>query len=392
MAHDRNRTDATTDASPMLTIASNDIFAHAMSNSGVLNTNSMMEQVTKTCQFAHTLFKETFNFRKIQKELLQAVADGDTNAICNILREHHKIESELLLLDPQYSFTITSKLTFQTFYAENPLKMAAKRKQLNMIDFLLKNYYEKLEPTKVVDDAIAESLSAWKCYEMKKDVNGIDQIIIPKEYITYFESLVEVISKETFPYGRLSKDNNKLSEETELKLSELLDRLIPKQAVKLDDYLDVELFLLAAYTVYRDENVLNDDKKWDAFCIRVIGLILSVLSPEPSEIWCEGLDKVVVAITANKEIKISENAHNHKLKDGSPFYRSSRDSREGQGFDFLTDIVGGRVLYELDGRSAALRWTNYVKQKQQIFGKLCSKYSLSTVEADSMKISNSRAG
>ena len=67
MTHNRNTTSASTDTSPMLTEASNDIFKHAMANSGVLNTNSMMERVTNTCQFAHTLFKETFDFRRIQK-------------------------------------------------------------------------------------------------------------------------------------------------------------------------------------------------------------------------------------------------------------------------------------------------------------------------------------
>ena len=310
---------------------------------------------------------------------------------------HPQIIPELLLLDPQYSFTIESKLTWQTFYAENPLKMAAKRKQINMIECLL-HYYRNLKPiTKVVDDAIAESLSAWKCYEMQKNVNGIDEIIIPPEYTSYLESLVEVISRETFPYGRLSKDNNKLSEETEFALSTLLNILIPKKAVKLDDYLDVELFLLAAYKVYRDENVLKDENKWDAFCIRVIGLILSVLPPETAEIWCESLNKVVDAITAKKEIKISDDAHNHKLKDGSSFYRFCRDSRVGQGFDFLTDIFGaalGRRRVRC-GRAGGFdvfagRWKNYVKQKQQIFGKLRSNCSFSQVDTNIVPTMNNR--
>lgn len=380
MTHNRNATPALNRSSPMLTDASNDVFTHAMSNSGVLNTNSIMERTTKTCKFAHTLFKETFNFRRVQKELLQAVVDGNADKIHSVLCTHPQIIPDLLLLDPQSSFTVESKLTWQTFYAENPLTMAAKRKQINIIECLLA-YYRQLAQTKVVDDARTESLSAWKCYEMQKDGNGndTDQIIIPQEYIAYFESLVTIISAETFPYGTLSRTNNKLSEQTEFALTALLNILIPKKAMKLDDCLDMELFLLAALQVYRDENILQGSRQYDVFCIRVIGLILSVLPPETAEIWCESLNTVVNAIKANKEIKISEAAHKHKLKDGSSFYRSSRDSRVGQGFDFVTSTdscaAAGPLRRRMWMRDCSSSWKNYVEQKQQIFGELQRAHS-----------------
>lgn len=70
-------------------------------------------------------------------------------------------------------------------------------------------------------------------------------------------------------------------------------------------------------------------------------MILTVLSPEKAKIYCEGLDDVVEALKAGKETKISEKASSHKLKGGQSFYRSSRDSKEGQGFSFLTGIFAG---------------------------------------------------
>lgn len=324
MAHNR---DTIPNATSLLADASKDIFNYAMPNAGVSGTTTLIGAVSRICRHSSTLFQEALAFKKIQTALLQAVIDHDQKTMTTILDSNLKQLPELLLLDPQYNIVIESQLTWQRFYAESPLTMAAKRKQINMIELLLP-YYKMLEPTHIVEDSIAESLSAWKCYDMKKNMQGEDKIIIPKEYTSYFESLLNVISKETFPYG-------KLSEATEVTLSGLFKKLLPSQPLKLDEYLDVELFLLAACKAYKDANGLQTWEKSRTFCLRVISLIVSALSPETSAIWCEGLADVVNAIQGGEEIKISARAAEHKLEDGESFYRSSRDSQSGQGFDYV---------------------------------------------------------
>lgn len=336
---------------PQLNDVSNDIFAHAIPNAEIVGTSYMMNGISRTCKYASeprkygkiqlTLFKQTLDFRKIQTELLQAVVDNKEITVRAILFEanKNKILPELLLLDPQYHIAIESKLTWQKFYAENPLTMAAKRKQPKMIELLL-SYYDILEQTKVVTDAIAKSLSAWKPYEFKKDPGtGKDEIAIPPEYTSYAKSLIEVFAKEAFPYGITTEHGKptykKLSDETELFLTALLDILIPKKAVKLDDYLDVELFLLAFYQAFSDHfNLFKNDDQKVAFCVRANALIKSVLHAETSEICCDGIYYASEALDKGEQIKICETAHQHKLKAGESFYRADRNSRVGLGFDF----------------------------------------------------------
>jgi hypothetical protein len=76
--------------------------------------------------------------------------------------------------------------------------------------------------------------------------------------------------------------NIALSEPTESALLSLLNLLVPKQAVKLDGCIDVELLFLALYKAYTSNSAIfnNNWAKQDALCIRVIGLIESVLIPE----------------------------------------------------------------------------------------------------------------
>jgi hypothetical protein len=66
----------------------------------------------------------------------------------------------------------------------------------------------------------------------------------------------------------------------------------------------------------------------------VRGLIQSVLTPETAKIFCESLDDVVTAIKKGEKKEISKEAASHKLKSGEAFYRVSRDSKEGAGFNF----------------------------------------------------------
>src|SRR3990167_5591964 len=105
-----------------------------------------------------------------------------------------------------------------------------------------------------------------------------DKIVIPEKYANIAKSLIDVFKEETFP-------NATLSEKTESALSSLFNMLLPEQAVKLDDYLDIELLLLAVYQAYRDNfGAFQDWQQRNAFCIRTMGLIHSVLGPETAKI------------------------------------------------------------------------------------------------------------
>ncbi|OGT62848.1 MAG: hypothetical protein A3E85_00520 [Gammaproteobacteria bacterium RIFCSPHIGHO2_12_FULL_45_12] len=130
---------------------------------------------------------------------------------------------ELLLIDPPTNLVIESQLTWQTFYAESALKMAAKHKQIEMLKIMMP-YLDQLEQENKdeVAQAKAAVLAAW---------NPQDKMVVPREYVSYVQSLIDVFTAETFPNGV----NGKFSEKTELVLSSLFNCLIPKKAVKLDD-------------------------------------------------------------------------------------------------------------------------------------------------------------
>jgi len=238
---------------------------------------------------------------------------------------------------------IESKLTWQKFYAEKPAIMAAKRKQIKMLELI-----DELEQTELVKQAKAEALLAWSPYETQQNAQGEDEIVIPRLYADYAKSLIDVFREEAFPNGT----KGKFSEKTENALKLLFDILLPKKAVKLDDYIDPELFLLALYTAYRDhfDFFQNWDQR-DAFCVRMIGLAQSVLSPETAKIFCEGLYSVV-----EEKRAISARAGALKLLDDELFYRLSRDSRSGLGFEYLCSPAGARL-----GRAQAQRWPVFRK-------------------------------
>lgn len=315
---------------------------------------------------------ELITFKKLMPNFLQAVIDDDRNTVMEILDSNPEL---LLINDLPENLVIESKLTFQKFYAENPLKLAVKRKQIRMLELLL-YYYDKLPQT---DDMIAvkvESLSCWKYYEIKKNRDNEDEIVIPEDYLIYATSLIDIFKNETFPNGI----KGELSNETELALSSLFNLLLPRKAVKLDDYLDVELLLLAIYQIYRD-NYFSFNYNWnqlDTFCIRVIGLIQSLLIPETAEVFCESLENAVAEMNQGKEHKISQNAQEYQLQNGFKFYRSSRDSRYGLGFDFLCGLFGACSWETLCKNEGAIRLSvgwNSIRSFGKILSSKNNKFS-----------------
>ena len=356
-----------------LTELPEDIIVGAMRDALTENSyTTFVRSLSPVCKKFYALFKEDL----AEQKLCQAVIDDDRKRVKQILDS----KPDLLLKKSPQNFMIESQLTWQRLIAEKPAVMAAKRNQLEILKIILP-YYDKLldaaknEPEKeAIKNAKVEAIAAWRNHPTQKNAQDEDEIVIPAEYSDYIKSLIATFSQETFPNGNDQYGYGKLSVNTEFALEELFNKLLPEKAVKLD-YLDVELLLLAAYKTYVDHfNTFQNWDQRDAFAIRVVGLILTVLPPEKAKIYCEGLDDMVAALKAGKEVKISDQASLHKLKSGHSFYRSSRYSKEGQGFSFLSGIFarGGRCggMGEdgwVGGAGGRGLWISYLEQQQQIW-------------------------
>lgn len=284
--------------------------------------------------------------------LSQAVIDDDKDLVKKLLDKN----PQLLLTQPVPSLVVKSQHTGQKFYIDNDvLTIAVMRKQITMIELLL-SYYDKLRENNIVKKARIRALSAWSCYEIQKSPYGKDVIVIPQEYASYAQSLIDVFIKEIF-------SDQKLSKATEAALALLFNRLLPKNAMKLDGYLDMELLLLAIYRGYLDnfDAFHYDWKQMDAFCIRVIGLIQSVLAPEIAQILCEGFINILTAMQKGEEKELSKEAATYHLKDGQSFYSSTRKASRGFGFEFFCGINGNFSSYSR--RRNTFRISHHVLEK-----------------------------
>ena len=283
-----------------------DIITNAMPQANIpeKQVTAVMGTLSNVNKHFYSMFKEDLTQRAC-RILYQACIDDYRDTVKRILDSR----PDLLLIEPPSNLVIESKWTWQKFYAKNPLIMAVQLKQIEMLTLMLP-YYDNLPQTDDVKQAKAEAMSAWVGYQVQKNTLGEDEIVIPFEYANYAKSLIDVFSEETFPNGNYRY--GMLSEKTEFALLTLFNRLLPEQAVKLDDYIDVELLLLAIYKTYWDHfDTLKNWLQREAFCNRVSGLIQSVLTPETGKIFCESLDEVVT-----RGIELSKHALNHKMKDG----------------------------------------------------------------------------
>jgi hypothetical protein len=300
------------------------------------NSNIALQHQANTTAPIHTFQQELF---KSLRRLLQAVIDDQQSKVSNLLEQNPR----LLLTKAPRGLKIQSRYTWLTIDAEHEdaLSIAVKRKQIKMIELLL-SYYEKLPQIDQVITAKQDALSAWKKYVVITSANK-NQIVIPKEMDDAANRLITLFKNENFPHGVPGENNIgfdvRLSEITEQALGQLLDRLAPKKAIKLDQHLDAELFLLAAIKAYckNFESFNYDWTKIETCCIRLIGLIQSTLTPETAKIWCKGLYYAVKPNERNpKRRKYSP--LQYQLESGESFYRASRDSRSGNGYDFLCGL------------------------------------------------------
>jgi len=348
----------------------NEIFNKAMLDAGVSyqNTTTVMSGLSQTCKPLNLFFEQPLANRMLVT-LCQAVLDDHREQARKIINTNPN-----LLCIPLPNVIIESKFTFQRFYDVSPLMIAVKRRQIEMMKLMIECCDQSLE-VKQATLAKSKILFAGSLYPTQLNAEGKEEIVIPPNYAKFAKELIDVFSEEGFVGG-------KLNEKTTLALQLLFNTLLPNEAVKLEDYLDVELFLLALYQAYYDHfNTFQNWDQRDAFCIRVIGLVQSVLSPETAKIFCEGLDDVVTALSNGKERKLSEQALKHLLKDGTAFYRLSRYSQAGQGANFLCGIYArgfGVTAGDLPHLAAA--WRSYVEQKLQT----CKTYAARAEESVSV--------
>jgi hypothetical protein len=296
------------------------------------------------------LFYKGMSLFKVQ-EFLQAIIDDQRRTVRRMLDEC----PQLLITEPVYNcsqskqdkpLVIESQLTWQKFYAEKALTMAVKRRQIEMIKILL-SYFEKLEQMKDVNQeevkkAKTEGLNAWVVYTVEQKPYGQnDRIIIPEKYVLHAKSLVKAFNEECFP-----DKAGRFSEKTELALNDLLNTLIPENAVKLDDAIDPELFLLAILNtlVYGDFSLTSSlksrEKVLAPFFVRVIGLIESSLQPETAKVLCKGIYSVVEKhgpINYDGErLRFNRTGCHKTVK----FYRHIRAAYSGLGSNYYCTAYG----------------------------------------------------
>lgn len=301
--------------------------------------------------------------QKVTKPFLQAVIDDDRQMVAKMLDAN----PQLLIIDLPNEFVIESKYTGQKFFAKSALMMACKRKQTEMVKLLLP-YYDKLNQSDEVIKAKTEALSAWQVGEMSKNQAGEDVIDLPSVYQDYAEELIEQFRAEQLPLVQLS-------DHTELYLTELYAELLPDAVIDLDNYLDIELLLVAIckayYKHYRTlivevEKAITEDRA-EHFCNRVIGILQRVLPPETAKILCQGLRKVIEADEA-----IGINAESLLLADGSSYYLDPDDNRRGFGFTNFCNHEGQpasdalKPVIDLTD-SGNFAWMKYVVNKELAF-------------------------
>jgi hypothetical protein len=286
--------------------------------------------------------------QELRRQFLQAVVDDEIKTVKQILDKKPAFlldkSKEDLVIESQYTW---EKLNLK---GENALTIAAKRRQIEVLETLMP-YVEKLQDQKLAEETKADVLSKWPSYEHKEKK---DEWNIPAEYIAELEKMIEVFKNETFPSG--TEVGAKLSEKTELALQQFIDKILPDKAVTLDESIQAELFLYAAYKVYHDHfDDLQDEDKRTAYCTRIIGFSQSRLTRNDMKPWCEGIHNVV-----EEQRPIGEPAQKLKLVTGKHFYRSGR-------LDFSE--LGGTFYFGIFSR--CLEGIASTSKAHVIFKKLC---------------------
>lgn len=310
-----------------------DVFTQVIPNAlGTLDAVEVISRLSQTNKHFCSFFKDPSVDEVLLRGLYQAVIDGNYQWVSRIL----EVRPALLLMKCPQDLIIQSQLTWQIFCInEDVLTVAVLRKQFEMIK-LLGFYYDKLEQTEDLKEARKNALSKWTPYVMTLNAAGVNRIVIPEEYVNLIQACIDVCKEEIIADG-------KLGEKSKAAIDLFCNRLLSAETpIKLNDYVDVELLLLAAYQLFEDGSY-NTKTKLQRFSAQTVGLIQSVISPETATILCEGLDIVAQTMQAGEIPQISDLALSLKLRDGDSFYRIAANLISGLGYTFLCGVDGKKA-------------------------------------------------
>jgi hypothetical protein len=301
-----------------------------------------------TCKTTQHFFQPVFE----KFDLIQSVIDEDKETMKKLLDK----KPELLIKCPKKNYVIQSKKTWQKFCIEEPLTMASKRGQLEMVKLMLP-YFEKLEKCGILKDSKAEILSQLILHE----TNAKEK----EQYSLKMKSLIAVIAKEKFLNGNEnSRLIDQINQETQEALGTFRKELLPDMAITLDHYFNINELLISAYTTYNNHfKTLHDWNQRALYCVGVLGFLQSLLTPEIAKVLCVGLSKVV-----REDASINDRTIALNLADNTPFYRTAKLSCKGIGFDFLVNSAGVTDSFRIAGRIGysffLSDFKNYVEKKQ----------------------------
>lgn len=339
-----------------------EIFAYALQDAGISPGAAAYTIISLagTCKTLHRFFQNPACSTAVMRGVYQVVIDDDRELLGRILHARPR----LLLMKPPRDCVIESQLTWQRFLlGDDILTVAVKRKQLEMIKLLL-SYYNEFAWMGNFKKVNAEALAKWSSFGMQNN-----QIVIPEVYSNRINKLIDVFVHESF-------HSDDLSQGTYVELELLFKFILPVDPVKLDNYIDVELLLFAAFQAYKDN--FDSFYNWaqrDAFCIYVIGLIQSVLIPEVAKLYCESMNDLSNAIKNDLEFKISSRAAQHLLKKEQGFYHTSRDAKIGLGYQFSCGIYGYAAALGIGTGDRRFEvWETYIMHKQQSYNKIRDDY------------------
>jgi hypothetical protein len=350
-----------------------------------------------------TLYRQTEMARQKRalEQLLQAMFDHYPLKVSSILKSY----PELLSAKPEaHNITeIESQFTWLRYLTagESVFSMAQKLLLVDMLKIMLPHYLKQLDDAQRAPDAkhhVLELQKQWilpgaptTALEEKKREET--QKVLQEKYTRDYLSapLAALAADTTIRVSWVENPETKhheaqiehISPATVKALEDLRTKLFEPKAIQ--DCIDIYQLLIAAYHAY-DSNFdrLQDWHRRDACAILMIGFILSLVNPSLGKIYCEDFYGVVYD---NK--KISPRAESLVLIDRRPFYRATRDSHVGHGFNFLCSIVGaawpgggvalpGRGAAGVTAHSIRRRLENYVKQMYQSVTALRSECTIET--------------
>jgi hypothetical protein len=296
--------------------------------------------------------------------LCQAVIDDDIATTELIL----DFDPRLLMIEPasEEVTEIESKLTWRKFLTEKPFIMAQKLNRFEMTKTILP-YFERLENACKTE---SEKLNVTKQRVLpalldEKEQKQQDEKLQQLYFKDYIEPLINMIVVDPYADGQINHA-------TETALETFKKLLLPDNAQSLDNAINIEQLLFAAYKAY--DRYFNTFQNWaqrDIYAIKVIGFIQSLISPELAKAYCEGLYHVMV-----NGRQIGPRGHALILEGEIPFYHTDRVSQSGLGFNYLASLARGKAA---DGACAASESVNssilenYFKQKRQSLGNLYDK-------------------